>query len=85
MLRIMTLMNNGKILSICSVAQPAQQFSPAMQIQNYYHYSFLWKLIVFTVNEHKNICIGELNSRAGHAIVFVNQLGTNLMALKSLV
>jgi hypothetical protein len=41
-----------------------------MQIQNYYHYSFLWKLIVFTVNEHENICIAGLNSRDGHAIVY---------------
>ena len=47
-----------------------------MQIQNYYHYSFLWKLIVFTVNEHKNICIAGLNRRAGYAteyICFVKQ------------
>ena len=34
-------------------SQP-RQFSPAMQILNYYHYSYLQKLIVCTVNEHKN-------------------------------
>ena len=43
------------ISAVLSVAQPARQFSPAMQIQNYYHYSFLCKLIIFTVNEHENI------------------------------
>ena len=28
-----------------------------MQITNYYHRSFLWTLIDFTVNEHKDICM----------------------------
>ena len=37
-----------------------------MQIENYYHYSFLQKLIVFTVNEHENICIAGLNRQAGY-------------------
>ena len=40
--------------------------SVALQIQNYYHYSFLQKLIIFTVNEHENISIAELNRRAGY-------------------
>ena len=31
---------------------------------NYYHYSFLQKLIVFTVIEYENICIAGLNRRA---------------------
>jgi hypothetical protein len=47
-----------------------------MQIQNYYHYSFLWKLIVFTVNEHENICIAGLNRRAGYATACVWPLCT---------
>ena len=47
-------------------SQPDNLISPAMQIQNYYHHSFLWKLIVFTVNEHENICIVGLNHRAGY-------------------
>ena len=37
-----------------------------MQMSNYYHYSFLQILIVFTVNEHENICIVGLNRRAGY-------------------
>ena len=54
------------------VAQPARQFSPAMQILDSYHYSFLQKLNVNTVNEHKNICIAGLNRRAGYATAFNN-------------
>ena len=43
-------------------------YSPAMQISNYYvHYSFLHKLIVFTLNQHENICIAGLNRQAGYA------------------
>jgi hypothetical protein len=49
------------------VAKPAHQFGHAMQILNYYHYSFLYKLIVFTVYEHGNICIAWPNCRAGFA------------------
>ena len=38
-----------------------------MQISNYHHYSFLWKLIVFSVHEHENSCMGGLiNRRAGY-------------------
>ena len=37
-----------------------------MEISNYY-YSFLQKLIVFTVNEHRDICIVGLNRQAGYA------------------
>ena len=45
-------------LHVCyTVAKPARQFGYAMQILNHYHYSFLYKLIVFTVYEHGNICI----------------------------
>ena len=56
-------------VEVCVVAYPARQFSPAMQISNYYRYSFLLKLIVFTVNEHENICIAGINRRAGYATV----------------
>ena len=35
--------------TLSSVA--SRQFSPAMQISNCFHYSFLQKLIVFTVSE----------------------------------
>jgi hypothetical protein len=38
-----------------AVAKPARQFGHAMQILN--HHSFLYKMIVFTVYEHGNICI----------------------------
>jgi hypothetical protein len=49
-----------------SVAKPARQFGHAMQILNHYHYSFLYKLIVFTVYEQGNICIAwPWNCRAG--------------------
>ena len=37
-----------------------------MQIFNYYHYSFLQKLIVSTVNEQENICIAGLNLQADY-------------------
>jgi hypothetical protein len=50
-----------------TVAKPARQFGHAMQILNHYHYSFLYKLIVFTVYEHGNICISWPNCRAGFA------------------
>ena len=40
-----------------------------MQISNYYHYSFLKKLIVFTVNEHSNICIAGLIVRLATLLV----------------
>jgi hypothetical protein len=39
-----------------TVAKPARQFGHAMQILNY---SFLQKLIVFTVYEHGNICMDD--------------------------
>ena len=39
-----------------------------MQI-SYYHYSHLKILIVFMVNEHKNIYIAGLNRRAGYLIL----------------
>jgi hypothetical protein len=55
------------MLTLFSVGQPARQFSPAMQIQNYYHHSFLQKLIVFTVNDHENICLAGLNRWDGYA------------------
>jgi hypothetical protein len=68
------------------VAKPARQFGHAMQITNCYHYSFLYKLIVFMVNEHGNICIAWPNCRAGFAtgpiiahrigLLFVRQLVT---------
>jgi hypothetical protein len=43
-----------KLVSL-AVAKPAREFSHAMQILN--HHSFLYKLIVFPVYEHGNICI----------------------------
>ena len=49
------------------VAKPARQFGHAMHNLNHYHYSFLPKLIVFTVYEHGNICIAWPNCRAGFA------------------
>ena len=35
-------------------------------LQLYYHYSFLLKFIVFTVNEHGNICVAGLNHSASY-------------------
>ena len=35
------------------------------EISNYQHYLFLYKLIVFTVNQHENICIAGLNCQIG--------------------
>ena len=49
------------------VAKPARRFSPALQILSNYHYSFLQKFIVFTVNEHQKISIAGLNCQAGFA------------------
>ena len=51
------------------VAQLAQQSSPAIAVSTLlsYHYSFLLKFIVFTVNEHGNICIAGLNHWPGYA------------------
>ena len=60
------------------MVQPAQQFSPAIQILDYYHYLFLQKLIVSIVNEHENICIAGLNHRAGYTT------GLNLSAVHML-
>jgi hypothetical protein len=60
------------------VAKPARQFGHAMQILNHYHYSFLQKLIVFTVYGHGNICIAWPNCRAGfatgyrHSVIVIN-------------
>jgi hypothetical protein len=46
-----------------SVAMQPDNLVPlCMQIQNYYHII----MIVFTVNEHENICIAGLNRRAGY-------------------
>ena len=50
-----------------TVAKPAWRFCPAKQILSYYHYSFLQKFIVFTVNEHQKIRIAGLNCRVGIA------------------
>ena len=47
-------------------SQPKKLVS-LMQFSKYYHILFLWKLIVFTVNEHKNICIAGLNRHGGYA------------------
>ena len=42
-------------------------FSFIIYFQLYYHYSFHKRLIVFTINEHENICIRRPNRRAGYA------------------
>ena len=53
-----------------SVAMQPDNLVPlCMQIQNYYHYYQNYYhiiMIVFTVNEHENICIAGLNRRAGY-------------------
>ena len=64
---------------VCTpVAKPAWRFSPVMQILKYFHYSFLKKFIAFTVNEHQNICIPELNYQAGYATAVLEKLVSSM-------
>ena len=62
------------LVNIRYVAQLAQQFSPARQISNHYHYLYLYKLIVFTLNEYENICIAGPIRRGGYAILNIPDL-----------
>ena len=54
------------VLSV-STAKPAQQFGYAMYKLNHYHYSFLKKLISYTVYKHRKICICMTKRRAAFA------------------
>ena len=47
---------NQLCLSLEAVAKPVRHFSHAMLISNH-HYLFLYKLTVFAVCKHGNICI----------------------------
>ena len=53
-----------------------------MQISNYYHNSFLKKLIVFKVNECKKICVEGLNRQAATLVISINSvISRELMAI----
>ena len=63
-----------KMLS--GVASPPENLVPLCKFQAIFKLlSFLWKWIVFTVNEHENICIAGLNRQAGgYATAFSKHL-----------
>ena len=50
-----------------AVAYQPDNFNPAIQISDYYHYLSLQKLIIFTVKELENICMAGLKLRTSYS------------------
>ena len=58
-----------------------------MKISNNFHYPFFYKLIVFTANGHRNICIAGLNRQDGYATagIFFVEIDQNISHYKCLI